>query len=250
MHRLRFRLFLLLIAGLLARPLSFAQDRGDCKKLLLGYVETMNRLQQHTGKKPYFLHLTVTSVPAKGSPYRQTSLSDQDIEVKVFATPGRFVYESTYLTIYQSEEENYTVIHPGKLIVKRDGQRNLENGSKVLDQHLLVLKQQLLTLSTVKHCQSVMLAGRPVQEIELLPNQQAQDLFHIRRMVYYYDPQQQAVARQVIEYVPGYRYEKQDITFHRIEPGYRGTLPAAVAGFLATRKPALEQYKGYTLQNE
>jgi hypothetical protein len=229
---------------------SAAQSPAECKTWLMRYVDSFEGLQK-PGKQPYFLHMSVTTVPAKDSPYTQASYPSQDIDVKIYASASQLAYESTYMAFYQDARETYTVVHPSKQILKSASAGKIGGkGETQLSAQLSVLKRAMIEKGRLASCKETSWNGKPVQELVLVLDAQNQQALGMRQITYVFNTSYQQVIRQTIEYMPGHRYLQQTIVFYQIDTHYRGHFPANASAHIYTGGKLADRYRGYTVEVE
>jgi hypothetical protein len=246
---LRTLLLGLLVAASLA---GYAQTKADCKEMLREYQRSMTGSRKPGSGQMLMAHLTVTTVPAKDSPYAQVSLPNQELDVRMIIGPGYLVYESPYLALYRDARECFTVIHPQRLVMRTSlaaGQNPGAAGAGELPAAGPLTDSPLLELSMVQSCRSDVLNGQPVQVIELLCNAEAQRRYRIGRMVYYFDAAHRRVLKQELEFVPGHPTLRQTIVYHTFDPHYRHK-PAPAATFLFSGNQLKEKFRGYAVEKD
>jgi hypothetical protein len=228
----------------------YAQSLNSCKGWIIDYLDQMSIYTSPGKKQYYFLHLSVSTFPAKNSIYAQTAFSSENIEVKMILSAQQLFYESKYISIYQDATDVFTVLHPRKTIVwsKPEKATQAVNADAIL-QRISFQKKKLVENANVTQCNQTTLNGKTVQVIELVTDQKAKEEFYIDKIIYYYHLPSKQVVKQIIGFVEEYKFEKQEITFHQLDTHYQGKVAKSARENVFIKDKQLRvAYKEYHLE--
>ncbi|MES2730612.1 MAG: hypothetical protein V4714_02650 [Bacteroidota bacterium] len=197
----------------------------ECRKMIDHYLKEMQQYTSPEGNRFYYMHLLITSLPKKGAPVSKASLDSRNIEVKVTAGKNRMMYESTYLSVFQDEKDVFTVIHPRHSIIQTKANPGVGKGKEAMANNVVIGQQKLMQACTVQQCRDTLYEGKLTKIIELVPHAKAMEMYHIKRLTYYYTPAEDRMRKQEIAYTADYSMDRQIITYYTIDLDYQGKLP-------------------------
>lgn len=245
---------LLLVSSLLLFTClaGYGQTDPSCKQLMDAYVKKIRAYRSPTENQYVLLHMNIMSVPVQNNVLVHTSSSPQQVELKVVTGQNKLFYESTYLAIYQDEQDIYTVIHPQKTIIhsKPEKTSTTENQAAIAG-HFSTLQQRLLERCEVQACRDTVYSGQRARIITLQPHKEDQEQYHIGQIVNYLIPSKATIVKQIISFTDGYPLQKQIVVYHTVDLDYRGKRPASArSNVLNASGKLLPNYRGYRLEEE
>lgn len=231
-----------------ATQLTYAQENG--KKLIEDHVKRMNTFGFPSGNQVYYMHSTTTLEPNTTKMQANIPVSPKNVEVKIMVSKNFTAYKSTYIEVYQDNEESYTVIHPQKTIIcakkKTSNQLKEKNG---FAQDFGKVQEDLLLHTTLTNEKVGTWQGKSVKIIELQTTVVGKEKYNIEKLTYYYDLASKQVVKQWIDYAPDYKLKRQIATYHELDLDYKGKIKKSAKSSIYTAKNQLHKsYQGYKLE--
>jgi hypothetical protein len=156
-------------------------------------------------------------------------------------------YTSKEVVFYQDEVNAFTVIPSRKTIYWGDS--NLSMGKKERQDRLGMLQDTLFTMCSVAENKPV--SGKEEYDrcITLVPTKKAQELFGMKKLVFYVSEKKEKIYKISVDYPEGGQVEKMEITYNTMELDYKapGMGKPVKSLFIEGRNQLVPSYKGYTL---
>jgi hypothetical protein len=217
-------------------------DYSDCKKELKKYMKDLSKVNYPSGKKVYYLNMTVNTIMSKSS-----RLPDTETNVQVYMTSSQMHYVSDVLTTYQDERDAFAIVPQRKMILWANGGKRPDGNERT--QLLVQVQDTVLTFSRVVACKTIEEDGSELKVISLEPNKKSMEFFKISRIEYFIDPAEERIVRTSTFYLPSQEIAMRSIVYHELDLNYNKiklSKPVYEQIFSSEDK-LLAKYKGYQL---
>lgn len=219
----------------------YGQNANDCKKELSAINSVMGNMDFPRDDQVYYLKYSTKSMM-----WDETITPAKDIEIEILMSKDQLHYLAGDIVMFQDMRDAFMIIKSRKMIMWSTSAIYEDRQAKMED--LVVFRDTLLELCTIKSCDKVSLDGVELKKIILQPNERARKYLKLEKMEVLYNPEKKWINKVVIDYTRKHEMKKTTVTYDEMNYDFKAKMNKPVMDLIFARNNQLRSvYNGYQL---
>jgi hypothetical protein len=230
----------LILVMLLGSSYSTNAQLSDCKDQLISIVRSMQGIDRPAIGRTHFLAFDIQST-ARNAPTSVSNISNTSISISI--TTEKYSYESDYISMFVDEKDQFIIIHPKKLILKK---KNPEGVDRIdfRKEILSTFQDSILKYGEVFICDKF---KGGIHNISIRPPDNLRKSLQINKIEYVIDITNNTLKEVTVFYIAPHKLKKQKVTYKEIGLN----IPSKRLNWIFDHRGLLKaEYKSYQLINQ